>query len=766
VNVLNATNDLQSTEAGWTDWFWRSPARFLCLVIAFLVAAFPKVLLGWHTFFYRDYGVLAYPFVFYQRECFWRGELPLWNPLSNCGAPFLAQWGTMNLYPFSLLYLVFPLPWSLGLFCFTHLAWGAVGVYLLAHHWVQERYASAVAGLVYVFNGVTFSCLLWPNYTVALGWMPWVILLVERSWREGGRWLGLSALACALQLLSGVPEIVLFTWLVTGLFWVRDLWGTGVGRWRLAGRLCVVLFLAAGLAAAQLLPFFDLLAHSQRNPGFATTKWAMPTWGWANLLVPMFHCFQTPQGTFFQFGQEFLSSYYLGSLILVLAGWAVWKVRQGAVWVLAGLVGFSLVFALGDQGFIYSWCRKLFPVLGMARYPVKFMILAALTVPMLAAFALAFLEKQRSRDGKCSRSIFVLGAVAALLTIVIVGAAKLQPFPYDQWDVTLRNTVWRLVFLGAGLALLCLLGRNFGAPARLALRLALLGVLVVDILIHSPNQMPTLPSAVMAPGLWAQEHKVAAPMPGHSRVWITPQAERKLLRSTVEDHLRDFLGKRLALWSNLNLLEGIAKVNGSSTLQLREQKQVQDLIYQETNSVPAGLIDFLAVSYQTAAGSAVEWTNRPSGQPWICGGQKPIYAEAEETLRQLTTPEFDPRAVVLLPGSARAETEGIEPCSCRIELEAFSPHRISFQVEADRPSVVVVAQSYYHAWRVFVDDTPSTLWRANYAFQALVVPKGVHRVQLRYQDLSFQLGLVLTAASLVICGFLWFKRSRVGSQAR
>ena len=84
--------------------------HFAALLGVMLFAAFPQVMLGQHSFFFRDYGVLGYPFISYHHEAFWRGEVPLWNPLSNCGAPFLAQWGTMTLYPFSVIYLLFPLP--------------------------------------------------------------------------------------------------------------------------------------------------------------------------------------------------------------------------------------------------------------------------------------------------------------------------------------------------------------------------------------------------------------------------------------------------------------------------------------------------------------------------------------------------------------------------------------------------------------------------------------------------------------------------------
>src|SRR6266498_2659556 len=78
---------------------WATPKRFALLLSLFIFATFPEVLLGTRTFFYRDYGALAYPAVAHHHERFWRGEVPLWNPLNHCGVPFLAQWGTMVLYP-------------------------------------------------------------------------------------------------------------------------------------------------------------------------------------------------------------------------------------------------------------------------------------------------------------------------------------------------------------------------------------------------------------------------------------------------------------------------------------------------------------------------------------------------------------------------------------------------------------------------------------------------------------------------------------------
>src|SRR5215471_17518094 len=138
-----------------------SPGRFALLLGALVLAAFPQVLLGLQTFVVRDFGFFAYPLAHYQRECFWRGELPLWNPYNNCGVPFLAQWNTMPLYPPALIYLLLPLNWSLGFFSLLHLFWAGLGMYCLGNRWTENRLAAAVAGLVFAFNGLSLNMLMW-----------------------------------------------------------------------------------------------------------------------------------------------------------------------------------------------------------------------------------------------------------------------------------------------------------------------------------------------------------------------------------------------------------------------------------------------------------------------------------------------------------------------------------------------------------------------------------------------------------------------------
>jgi len=754
----------------------RGPWLFGLGVLALLFVTFPKVMLGLHGFVYRDYGVLGYPFVHYFHESFWRGELPLWNPYSNCGAPFLAQWGTMTLYPGSLVYLLLPLPWSLGIFCLMHLALGGAGMFALARRWVGGEVAPAAAGLAYVFCGTTFSCLMWPNYTVALGWMPWVVLLVERSWREGGRWLAGAALAAAMQLLSGVPEIVLLTWLLLGCLLATELWESKEERIRRVWRFGVVGLLVAGLVAAQLLPFFELLEHSQRDRNFVSSKWPMPLWGLANLLVPLFHCQPTAQGPFVQTGQNFFSSYYPGAAVLVLAVGAVAWVRHRRVWVLAGLVVFSLFMAWGENGFLYPLVKRAIPLLGVARYPIKFVLLAAFALPLLAAFALRELGRADGQENRRRRFVVILGCVTVALMGGLVWMAWSHPYQSPQWpaaDNALfaqmewrfvgRNALGRAAFLACTLVVVVALARTQAARSRRLLGGFAALLVLGDMLTHMPPQNPTVPVEAFAQGLLQAQEKTEFPRLGEGRVLIGPGAEQRLLRDARPEMMADFLGKRLGLWSNLNLLEGVPKVNGSSTLQVREQMQVQTLIYGETNRFESGLLEMLGVRRFSPTENPTRWLDFSNACPLVSAGQAPIFAGAEETLPALASREFNPREQVFLLPEFAPWVSVTNRTRATVRATKWTAHSVEAEVESTAPSLVVICQSHYPGWQAEVDGQLVRLLRANHAFQAIEVPAGRHQVRIVYSDHPFLAGAGISLATLVGCG--WILLGRRGGRA-
>jgi hypothetical protein len=94
----------------------------------------------------------------------------------------------------------------------------------------------------------------------------------------------------------------------------------------------------------------------------------------------------------------------------------------------------------------------------------------------------------------------------------------------------------------------------------------------------------------------------------------------------------------------------------------------------------------------------------------------------------------------------------------RITATHWAAQRAQFAVEAATPAMVVIAQSFYHNWRAFVDGRPVPLWRANHAFQALEVPAGRHEVTLVYQDTAFHFGVIISTLTGITCLVLLSRR--------
>jgi hypothetical protein len=836
---------------------WLSPRRFALVLAALLAVTFWRVLFGGEAFFYRDYGFLGYPFAHFHRECFWSGDFfPLWNPYVNCGAPFLAQWNTLCLYPGALIYLLLPLPWSLGFFCVAHLFLGGVGMRALADRWTGSRFGAAVAGVAFVFSGLVLGCVIYPNYLVALGWMPWVALATRRAWQEGGRSLVLAALAGAMQMLSGAPEIILLTWVFLAALAAMDIGARrkteNVSRSLLthyALRFTSVIALITGLCAAQHLPFFQLLSLSQRSGDAVNTFWSLPGWGWVNLFFPLFMNFQTEQGVFVMIGQSFFPSVYLGIVPLTLALLAAWRIGlrraeepavvgrgvptqppdartpqdlggalrtarptspepPAAVWevrLLAGATLLAVLLAMGDNFVLWRWLREMLP-LGIMRFPVKALLLTAFTMPLLAAWGIEWLEANgrqafaakplekvpgdefwkpslaphATKSLRLVMGLVTLGGILVVLQMTFLTVDGTQSLAAGS--VTSKHLAFGYFFLLAG----ALPTAVYGGAGRVYQfsQLALLCLFAGLGVWHQPDVFnPTIPAAAFEPGLAAAYHAskgalTPAPRLGESRLMLSPLAERALHTRMVPKFYDDFIGQRLAFWGNLNLLDGLPKVNGASTLVTREWNDVEYFLYGTTNPAPANLMDFLGVTHTTKPGELMQWERRESAMPLVTAGLRPIIGDdskAPFAYLDMTTVSY--REAVLLPSEARQfqlatnriaaatrirhfqpRADGLQPPSAgndsngrRLQVAGTDAGDIVIEAEAAAPTVVVIAQSFYPSWRATVNGQPAPVLRANHAFQAIPIPAGKSTVRLDCVDWPFRIGAGVSLLTLLGC---------------
>jgi hypothetical protein len=729
-----------------------TPGWFAALLLALVLVAYPQVVLGLQTFIYRDFGIFSYPLAYHLRECFWRGEIPLWNPLNNCGIPFLAQWNTQVLYPPALFYLLLPLSWSLGVFCLLHLFFGGLGMYVLAQRWTQDRFAAAFAGLVFAFNGLMLNSLIWPATIAALGWMPWVVWLTERAWREGGRVVVVAALAGALQMLSGGTEVVLLTWVLLGVLCAAEFVRGEFPGGKVLLRAGVVVLLIAGLSAAQLLPFFELLDYSRRQQSISAAMWPMPATGLANFLVPLFDC-RSYQGLFMQSGQSWTNSYYSGVTTVVLALGALWRARRyRRVWLLAGLTLLALVLALGEGTPVYGWVQRHVSAIGLMRFPVKFVILPVFALPLLATFALS--ERTYSAGGKSGRMILGwLGMAAVVLIFALTWSQWRTALPDDRPAMLFNGLARASCFLAIAAIWLCG-NRSWALKYRRWWHVSLLLLVWLDLFGQMP-QPPTVSRAVYQPGL---SRRQSAPQWGVARAQA-PTSLDLFYHLSLADLTADYLGRRFVLNADCNLLDDIPKCDGFFPLYPSDYAALFFNFYRD-NEPAEPLKDFLGVSQSLVLESnRYDWAPRATAMPLLTAGQKPLFADGLAELQMLTNADFQPRRDVYLPAVAKPFIAISNTVAVELSPVSYSDQKIETRISSTAPAMVVVAQTYYACWRAYVDGRPVPLWPANYAFQALEVPAGSHEVKLVYDDQRFYAGATISLAVLVGClGYCAFRR--------
>ncbi|MEI7729628.1 MAG: YfhO family protein [Verrucomicrobiota bacterium] len=744
--------------------FWLTPRGFAGLAALLILAAFPQVLISGDTFFFRDYALFGYPLAHYDRICFWRGELPLWNPYNDCGMPYLAQWNTMVLYPLNLVYYVIPAEWGVGFFCLLHLWLAAVGMHACTRYLLTQVFgdgdadgfpvnlAASVSGVLFAFNGLSLNCLMWPNNIAALGWMPWVIHLTVRAWRDGGRIIPLAALLGGLQLLTGAPEFILFTWLIIGTLFGADLFSRKVTARTMLVRLTLAGGLAGGLAMAQLLPFLELLQHAQRGTNYGDTSWAMPGWGWANFLVPQFYLSPWNFGVMIQPGQYWTSSYYLGILTWLLAGIALLRLKGIHLRLLGLLIFTTLILALGDDGWLYPKLHRVFPALGFLRFPIKFVVPAMFALPLLAGIGTWALLKILPNERRKATNQMILMA-GFLLTLIAVLTWFAMAFPWPD-SHCLHNSIERGVILIIGLLLLWQLCRQSAWAVPCGLGLVVL--VWADAMTHVPNQNPTV-----APWVYTLDTPTEKYDRELTRLFGRMTTEFHSWESVRHDPVSDVTSKLLGYYGNLNLLDGTAKLNGTFSLHQREIYQLILAAHFTQSRLPDPLADFLSVASAPEPGKQYSFLVRTNWLPLITAGQAPVFLAASNASEKVFSDnQFDPRREIVLPLEAKGIITVTNATKATAKLITYTHHQIEFEVSAAQPALVAIAQSHYPAWHAWVDGRETRLWKANYAFQALEVPAGKHRVTLRYVDRAFLGGMVVSIVSLLILSIWYAKFSR------
>ncbi len=261
-------------------------------------------------------------------------QLPLWDPYTFAGHPFLANGQHSALYPLNVIFYALPLWRAYGIFAWLQLGLAGAFAYLFARVLGIRRLGGLIAGVTFQFSGFMVVSVVHPMIIAGASWLPFILamveLVVQRRQALGGRrargdsvaplpWTLLGAGGLGCQVLAGHAENTYFVLLVTALYAAWRLGSIALSRAtapthsspsashasrfadyvsRLAHRvsrttfhaaksitrpaLWLILMVALGLAlgAVQLIPLYEVASTSFRGGEEAASLQQVLSWAY------------------------------------------------------------------------------------------------------------------------------------------------------------------------------------------------------------------------------------------------------------------------------------------------------------------------------------------------------------------------------------------------------------------------------------------------------------------------------------------------------
>lgn len=686
-----------------------------------------------------DFVDQFYVFSVYEARQLLRGKLPLWNPYTYGGHPFLADIQAAIFYPFSLLTILLSAPWgfpiyALQLEAMCHVFLGGLFVYLFAKRLVKRSFPALIAALTFAYGGYLTS---YPVQQLAILevdiWLPLILLLLSiawERWRDRGERRGLlwAGLVLGVSLLAGHPQSSMYVFYASLVYWVFETYGTPGTLRAKVGLFCLFLITGLGVAAVQLVPGVEYMLLSTRAQGtYQEMAHGFPVHDLLQLVLPGILSVWSPL--------------YVGILPLLLAFLSLYVIRDRRVvfWTFVALV--ALLVSLGGDTFLYSPFYLLVPGFGIFRSQERAAFVFSFAMAILAGYGASALfrpnwelTKERLRSFNWA---LLLAALACLCLVVLFlyGWAEAGLTADSPFGPMLNRAVLLTVFLllGAG----CIYARQRRWAGMRTLMAASLLAIVFDLFTVN----------------WQNNFQAVNPLQEYG--------PRTLLAAVQSDQEIFRVYNEWRLPGNYGMFYEVEDIGGASPLWLSRYDELVTALPMERlwelmnvkyvitwrRALPvAG-----EVLYEEKTGEDTTYLHRLEDyvpRAWVVHEAQVL--RGQQALKLLGDPDFDPLDRVILeeepelplPGTAG----GVE---CTVTILQREPTRMLLEAECSDDGILVVSEVYYPGWRALVDGQETQIHRANGALRALELEAGAHQVELAYEPLSLKIGSVISAGMLM-----------------
>lgn len=783
----------------------RKRARWLIPVLALFfinTIFFYEVIYGDYLLVERDLSVFFIPPKFFWLESIRNGEFPLWNPYNLFGVPFFASLQPAILYPINLIFLILPFNSAFNWSIILHIFLGGVFVYFLLRDMDANEWASFIGALSFMLGGYLLSVHNLLSILISVVWTPLIMLFFRRAVKDGSfKNVLLTGLFLSISFLGGNAEAVFGCLIALSIMAVfsKNIGGSGTIKAFIS--LVIAIFIFFCISAVQLMPFLELSSYSIRSEGISfkeATIWSLAPWDIISFFITdPYDYYQNTER--YWANQSWLKTLYTGFLPFMLMAFYFLKGgKERLLWFV--IIASSFFFALGGYNPLYYYIYSYVPFFNKTRYPVKFLYLAVIAISITAGLGMHMLmeRKKDTRGDYFINVIFLLAFVSAILLVLLnLGHSYIEFFmksrgvdapDYKNVAVNIYNTK-RVIFYFTlfGVVLRIGDGAGWGRGITAFLCIALIGDLFGNMGYYQKMDAKDY----FRPG-WTIE-KIASDK-DNFRMLVTPKSSQA---TYFAPDIKPFDAPKQLLAPSINLIHKISDVRGAEVMRVKRVEDVYNAFVSSPSIDATNLAGLFNIKYVISTspikskefklfaahiegleGNYKKLLEEPTikiyknqrviPRAFLVDNYK-IFEKDEEMLSAMVNKDFKPDSMMFLKEKPLWGNEVIESVAQKgkirkeVKIVDNKNNRIKLIAETSGKTLLVLTDTYYPGWKVFVNGKEEKIYLADYAFRAVPLMAGKHEVEFIYDPMSFKVGLAISLFTLIVIsavGLIFILRRR------
>ena len=633
------------------------------------------------------------------------------------------------------------------------------------------------------------------NKIFAMAYVPWVLAAIlyfmkNRSLKS----ICMLSLVTALQLWANHPQIVYYTWMIVGFYYV---WNIGSlykeksfslqSHMFELGGILVALFVALLMVSDPYKEVYTFQKHSNRGAKSVldkteetssgtdwkyATQWSFHPKEVISFIYPYFYGLQNfptrdlKSAAYWGHMPFTQSTHYLGLVAVILAILGALLKKPDRIdlffWVTTILIlvtGFGSHFPILFKPFF-----EIFPFFSKFRIPSMIYALLAITIPILAARGYDTFINQDNGKHIFEKILYFIGGIAASSFLLLILADFSIDFtsPKDgRYNPSIigQLTSMRLDLFNKGVFLAIAISLSlitlFWAVKNNKISKTLFGYAIIGL-------------TIIDLGVLNSEFIDVKPKKNMDRLFKKTDIINYLV--TENTHFRVYPADELT--SNKYSYWNIESIGGYRPIKLRSY---QDLMDAGGFNRPH-ILDMLNVKYiltrkkinnpnfiQVNDLKGIYENKKVLPKAWIVGNLKNVYSQRESLMETLMTGFNPSNSAVVVDYNGNDIPENVVG---KANVKTKEENKIEIDCQSETGGLLVLSEIYYKpGWKAFVNGKETPIFQTNHILRSVRIPSGSSEVIFKYDKSDWEKTRLLSRISflsiiLLLGFFIWKERDK------